>query len=151
MPNEELHSKLHVNLASRLIRDTDEEVHCTNEKRHPTEDHRAGDAHDKKVASPARRTTRGGRTQRHPEASSSQSRLSAGGVKALAATTLAACLAPGDATEVRVTIAFPDPVSSDSRAWVLAITLAVLLVSMALWSALQRSTWSHLKTFLRSL
>ena len=156
----------HDRVALQRLPVPNEEARSTNEKRHPTEAHGAGDAHAN--ASPARPTSRGGsplsmrdpvppgdapggRTQRHLEGSSSQSRRSAGGVQALAATTLVACLTPGDAAEVRVTIAFSDPAPYESRAWVLMITLAVLLVSVALWSAMPRLTWSHLKTFLRSL
>ena len=57
---------------------------------------------------------------------------------ALCATALAACVAPGEAAEVQVTIAFPDRAAGASAALVAAITFAVPMISMLWWTLRRR-------------
>ena len=57
---------------------------------------------------------------------------------ALAATTLAAFFALGDAAEVTVKISYPDRDAGSTAARVLVATLVTLAVSMLVWMVLRR-------------
>ena len=65
---------------------------------------------------------------------------------ALAATTLAAFFAPGDAAEVTVKISYPDRDAGSTAALVLVATLVTLAVSMLVWMVLRRSASSTTRT-----
>ena len=65
---------------------------------------------------------------------------------ALAATTLAAFFALGDAAEVTVKISYPDRDAGSTAARVLVATLVTLAVSMLVWMVLRRSASSTTRT-----
>ena len=65
---------------------------------------------------------------------------------ALAATTLAAFFALGDAAEVTVKISYPDRDAGSTAALVLVATLVTLAVSMLVWMVLRRSASSTTRT-----
>ena len=65
---------------------------------------------------------------------------------ALAATTLAAFFAPGDAAEVTVKISYPDRDAGSTAARVLVATLVTLAVSVLVWMVLRRSASSTTRT-----
>ena len=65
---------------------------------------------------------------------------------ALAATTLAAFFAPGDAAEVTVKISYPDRDAGPTAARVLVATLVTLAVSVLVWMVLRRSASSTTRT-----
>ena len=57
---------------------------------------------------------------------------------ALCAVTLVACFAPGEAADVRVTIAIPTAAAGTSAAAMAAMTVRVLVVGMVWWLLLRR-------------